>query len=96
MITTSPRVERGLHDGVDVLGLVGGVEQRLGAVGQLAGLGAEHDPAQLLRRPAVSPGSKVSRTTYPWPSSHSRSSRDWVDLPEPSPPSKQTKTPRGR
>ena len=86
-------VEGGLHDGVDVLGLVGGVEQRLGAVRQLAGLGAEHDPAQLLahRRVAGLEGEQhgVARVLQP----ARASSRAWVDLPEPSPPSKQTKTP---
>ena len=39
--------QRGQHDGVDVLGLVGGVEQRLGAVGELAGGRVEHDLADL-------------------------------------------------
>ena len=38
-------VERGLDDAVHVLGLVGGVEQGLGAVGQLAGRRVEHDLA---------------------------------------------------
>ena len=41
-------LQRGQHHGLDVLGLVGGVEQGLGAVVELAGLGAEHDPAHLL------------------------------------------------
>ena len=40
-------LERRADDGVDVLGLVGGVEQRLGAVGQLAGRGVEHDASYL-------------------------------------------------
>ncbi len=35
-------------DALDVLGLVGGVEQRLGAVGERAGGRVEHDLAQLL------------------------------------------------
>ena len=41
-------LQRGQHDVVDVLGLVGGVEQGLGAVGQLAGGRIEHDAPQLL------------------------------------------------
>ena len=48
MITTSRALEGGQHHGVDVLGLVGGVEQRLGAVGELAGGRVEHDPSHLL------------------------------------------------
>ena len=40
--------ERGQDDVVDVLGLVGGVEQGLGAVGQVAGRRVEHDAPQLL------------------------------------------------
>ena len=60
-------LERGQHDGVDVLGLVGGVQQRLGAVGQ-----ARPWPGRarcvVPRAPTgVSPGSRVSTTT--WPSS---------------------------
>ena len=43
---------------------------------------------------SVSPGSKVSRTVWPAASSVSLSRRDWVDLPAPSPPSKQTNSPR--
>ena len=46
-----------------------------------------------IRPTSVSPGSNVSRTPYPSASSHSPRAFDWVDLPEPSPPSKQTKTP---
>src|SRR5688572_19111706 len=42
---------------------------------------------------SVSPGSKVSSTVWPRATSQSRRSRDWVDLPAPSPPSKQTKRP---
>jgi hypothetical protein len=38
----------GQDDGVDVLGLVGGVQQHLGAVGELTGGRVEHDPADLL------------------------------------------------
>ena len=41
-------LERGQHHGVDVLGLVGGVQQDLGAVGQLAGGRVEHDAPHLL------------------------------------------------
>ena len=47
-MTTSPRVQRRQHDRLDVLGLVSGVEQGFGAVVEVAGLGAEHDPAHLL------------------------------------------------
>ena len=46
-----------------------------------------------LRPTSVSPGSKVSSAVNPSDSSQSRSLRDWVDLPDPSPPSKHTKTP---
>ena len=42
---------------------------------------------------AVSPGSKVSRAWYPRSARALASARAWVDLPDPSPPSKQTKTP---
>src|SRR4029077_16898745 len=41
-------VEGRLDDGVDVLGLVGGVEQQLGAVRQRTGGRVEDDPAYLL------------------------------------------------
>jgi hypothetical protein len=41
-------LERRHHQGVDVLGLVGGVQQDLRAMGQLAGCGVQHDAPQLL------------------------------------------------
>ena len=49
---------------VDVLGLVGDVEQGLGAVGQVTGGRVEDDAPHLLAT-VVSPGSKVSRTVSP-------------------------------
>src|ERR1700744_2470380 len=42
---------------------------------------------------SVPPGSRVNTTSRPWPSSHSFSKADWVDLPDPSPPSNVTKRP---
>ena len=48
MTTTRAAGQRRRDHPVDVLGLVGGVEQRLGAVRDVAGGRVEHDPAQLL------------------------------------------------
>ena len=60
-------LERRTDDRVDVLGLVGGVQQRLGAVGQLAGRRVQHDPAYLRRRPGCrrARGSAVRRARRP-------------------------------
>ena len=55
-------LERRQDDRVDVLGLVGGVQQGLGAGRQVARRVAEDDLAQLLADRCVPPGSKVRQT----------------------------------
>ena len=58
-------VERRQDHGVDVLGLVGGVEQRLGAVARARRSRGSSTIRRSSRADPVSPGSKVSSTAYP-------------------------------
>ena len=97
MITTSPPAERRQHHGVDVLGLVGGVEQRLGAVATARRSRGRARSGGSSAPTAVSPGSKVSTHGVALRrAASSREQPDWVDLPAPSPPSKHDEDPGRR
>ncbi len=55
--------------------------------------GGSSNSARIASPPGVPPGSRVSTTSMPRARSASPSSRAWVDLPAPSPPSKATNRP---
>ena len=90
MTTTAPRVERRPDDRVDVLGPVGGVQQRLGArrtARRSRGRAAIRRTSA--HRWACHRARRSARTSSPRARSSSASAATWVDLPAPSPPSKR-------
>ena len=81
-----PRGERRPDRAREVIGARGVEQERLRQGGVRRGCGIEDDRAHALGE-GEPPGSRVSTTSSPRAFSASTSSRAWVDLPEPSPPS---------
>ena len=78
---------------MQVLGLVGRVEQRLGAGRRRPRRRRASTTPRSSAPAAVAPGSNVLTTSWPRAASRRRAARPGCDLPTPSPPSKTTKTP---